>query len=73
MYQVVRGSSSAGEAAETKIPLREICWIFADEHEGAGGADEWILDVSPLVARPERKATASLEVRFEEFKVEWAA
>lgn len=72
MYQVVRGSN-AGEAAETKIPLREICWIFADEHEGAGGEDEWILDVSPLVARPERKATASLEVRFEEFKVEWAA
>ncbi|KAK7746144.1 hypothetical protein SLS62_009523 [Diatrype stigma] len=66
VYQIVRG----GSGAETRIPLREICWIFADEEDGD---NEWVLDVSPLAARPEKKATAPLEVRFEEFTVEWAA
>ena len=57
-----------------KVPLREICWIFADERDGApGGPDEWILEVSPLVARPEKSASAPLEVRFSEFKVEFDA
>ncbi|ORY61671.1 uncharacterized protein BCR38DRAFT_440837 [Pseudomassariella vexata] len=49
-----------------RIPLRKICWIFADEDEG-----DWVLDVSPLVARPEKDAIDALRVEFMEFKVEW--
>ena len=63
-----------GGDGSKKVPLREICWIFADERDGApGGPDEWILEVSPLVARPEKSASAPLEVRFSEFKVEFDA
>ncbi|KAI1337728.1 hypothetical protein F5Y15DRAFT_142594 [Xylariaceae sp. FL0016] len=57
-----------GEVKE-RVPLREICWIFADEDEGGG--EEWVLDVSPLVARPEKGASDSLRATFTEFKVEW--
>ncbi len=74
VYQVVPGGGGDGGAAAERVPLREICWIFADEHDGGGdGDDEWVLDVSPLVARPEKDAAAPLEVRFSEFKVEWAS
>ncbi|KAI0013891.1 hypothetical protein F4779DRAFT_561783 [Xylariaceae sp. FL0662B] len=58
-----------GEVAE-RIPLREICWILADEDEDGDG-EEWLLEVSPLVARPEKKATEPLKVRFAEFRVQW--
>ncbi|KAI0024998.1 hypothetical protein F4780DRAFT_489040 [Xylariomycetidae sp. FL0641] len=47
-------------------PLREICWVLADEDDG-----DWTLEVSPLVARPEKGTDKELEVRFLEFKVEW--
>lgn len=50
-----------------RVPLREICWIFADEDEG-----EWVLDVSPLAARPDKAAKDSLKVGFSEFKVQWS-
>lgn len=60
----------AGNVKE-KIPLREICWIFADENENGG--EDWVLEVSPLVARPEKTATSSLKVNFFDFKVEWLA
>ncbi|KAI4601858.1 hypothetical protein KJ359_010723 [Pestalotiopsis sp. 9143b] len=66
VYHVVLDES--GKVKE-KRPLREICWIFADEDETGG--EEWILDVSPLVARPEKNANESLKVDFKEFKVEW--
>ncbi|XXG96766.1 hypothetical protein Hte_003057 [Hypoxylon texense] len=52
-----------------KIPLREICWVLADEDEKDG--EEWLLDVSPLVARPEKSATESLKVQFKTFEVQW--
>ncbi|KAI1413593.1 hypothetical protein F5Y13DRAFT_26613 [Hypoxylon sp. FL1857] len=52
-----------------RIPLREICWVLADEDETGG--NEWLLDVSPLVARPEKKATESLKVNFKTFEVQW--
>ncbi|KAI8962417.1 hypothetical protein F5Y11DRAFT_193866 [Daldinia sp. FL1419] len=58
-----------GDVVE-KIPLREIGWVLADEDEGGG--EEWLLDVSPLVARPEKNATDSLEVNFKSFEVHWA-
>ncbi|KAI1384474.1 uncharacterized protein F4822DRAFT_415325 [Hypoxylon trugodes] len=51
-----------------KIPLREICWVLANEDEVG---EEWLLDVSPLVARPEKKATESLKVNFKSFEVQW--
>lgn len=57
-----------GEIKE-KRPLREICWIFADEDEQDG--EGWVLDVSPLVARPEKSAKGALKVEFKEFKVNW--
>ncbi|KAI1373397.1 hypothetical protein F4677DRAFT_429518 [Hypoxylon crocopeplum] len=52
-----------------KIPLREICWVLADEDEAGG--EEWLLDVSPFVARPEKMATESLKVNFKTFEVQW--
>ncbi|KAI0901473.1 hypothetical protein F4806DRAFT_489950 [Annulohypoxylon nitens] len=52
-----------------RIPLREICWVLADEDE-AGGTD-WTLDISPLVARPEKNTTESLKVNFKSFEVHW--
>jgi hypothetical protein len=66
VYQLVL--DDAGQVQE-RIPLREICWIFADENEGGG--EEWILEVSPLIARPEKKATEALHVKFTDFSVEW--
>ncbi|KAH8205810.1 hypothetical protein TruAng_000086 [Truncatella angustata] len=80
--EVVRESDEHGKSAwvyhlvlddqgqvKEKRPLREICWIFADEDENDGEA--WVLDVSPLVARPEKNAKDALKVDFTEFKVEW--
>ncbi|KAI1866963.1 hypothetical protein JX265_007539 [Neoarthrinium moseri] len=66
IYQVIL--DGAGNVKE-KLPLREICWIFADEDEKGG--EEWVLDVSPLVARPEKSAKESLKARFDEFEVKW--
>ena len=67
------------ETGETtkKVALREITWVFADEDaraEGQGGEgeeEEWVIDVSPLVARPEKNAAAPLTVEFKEFTVVW--
>ncbi|KAI8626810.1 hypothetical protein F5Y19DRAFT_190395 [Xylariaceae sp. FL1651] len=67
IYQLVVDGAT-GEVVE-RIPLREVCWILADEEEGQGEA--WVLDVSPLVARPEKNATAALSVEFKEFTVVW--
>ncbi|KAK7416671.1 hypothetical protein QQZ08_011906 [Neonectria magnoliae] len=50
-----------------RVPLREICWIFADEDEG-----DWVLDVTPLAARPDKAAKDALKVEFSEFKVQWS-
>lgn len=50
-----------------RTPLRKICWIFADEDD----ADDWVLDVSPLVARPEKSTQGTLKVDFWEFEVKW--
>lgn len=66
VYQLVLDEE--GQVKETR-PLREICWIFADEDENEG--EEWILDISPLVARPEKNAKETLKVNFKEFEVEW--
>ncbi|KAK2010657.1 hypothetical protein LZ32DRAFT_649031 [Colletotrichum eremochloae] len=50
-----------------RVPLRKICWIFADEDE-----DDWVLDVSPLAARPDKAAKNALKVEFSEFMVQWS-
>ncbi|KAI1433402.1 hypothetical protein GGR50DRAFT_505360 [Xylaria sp. CBS 124048] len=52
-----------------RIPLREVCWILADEEQD--GREGWVLDVSPLVARPERRAAGPLCAEFKEFTVAW--
>lgn len=67
VYRLIR---DADGNVQEKIPLREICWIFADENENGG--EEWVLDVSPLIARPEKKATTALQVNFMEFSVNWS-
>ncbi|KAI0553046.1 hypothetical protein F4679DRAFT_33426 [Xylaria curta] len=59
---------STGEVVE-RIALREVCWLLADEEEGDG--KEWVLDVSPLIARPEKNATTPLNAEFKEFTVVW--
>jgi hypothetical protein len=53
----------------TKVPLREITWIY-------GGCDEevgkWELTVEALAARPDTKVTEDLVVEFKDFEVQWA-
>ncbi|KAK7923316.1 hypothetical protein PG985_007387 [Apiospora marii] len=61
---------AAGNVQE-KVPLREICWIFADENDKDG--EEWLLDVSPLVARPAKTSPDPLKVNFFEFEVKWSS
>ncbi|KAH8911590.1 hypothetical protein BR93DRAFT_990593 [Coniochaeta sp. PMI_546] len=54
----------------TKVPLREITWIYA------GGDEEvakWDLTVEALAARPDKEVTSDLVVEFKDFTVEWAA
>lgn len=70
VYHLVTGQSGSASFAQ-RVPLREICWLFADEAEGAGGADEWVLDVAALAARPAKNASGNLAVRFSEFTVKW--
>ncbi|OTB08528.1 hypothetical protein M426DRAFT_317154 [Hypoxylon sp. CI-4A] len=53
-----------------RIPLREIGWALADEDKG--NEEEFILEVSPLVARPEKSAAESLKVNFKTFEVQWS-
>ncbi|KAI1826237.1 hypothetical protein F4861DRAFT_120680 [Xylaria intraflava] len=57
-----------GHVAE-RIPLREICWILADLDEDGG--EDRVLDISPLVARPEKNAAEPLSAEFREFTVVW--
>ncbi|KAF7552664.1 hypothetical protein G7Z17_g4182 [Cylindrodendrum hubeiense] len=51
---------------ETKTPLREICWVLGDN--GGEGLD---LEVSALVARPGKDINGELEVKFQDFDVQW--
>ncbi|KAI0883593.1 uncharacterized protein GGS22DRAFT_190252 [Annulohypoxylon maeteangense] len=66
VYRVV--SDKDGSVVD-KIPLREICWVLADEDEAGG--EEWTIDVSPLVARPGKDTADSLSVDFKLFEVQW--
>ncbi|KAI1108252.1 hypothetical protein F5Y14DRAFT_94930 [Nemania sp. NC0429] len=68
IYHLVLDEAT-GAVAE-RIPLREVTWILAGVDEDDGG-DPWVLDVSPLVARPEKNASAPLSVEFKEFSVVW--
>ncbi|KAI1742293.1 hypothetical protein F4680DRAFT_45811 [Xylaria scruposa] len=67
IYRLILDEST-GEVVE-RIALREVCWLLADEEEGDG--KEWVLDVSPLIARPEKNATTPLNAEFKEFTVVW--
>ena len=66
IYQLVLDSE--GKVKE-KQPMREICWILADEDEGGG--EEWQLEVSPLLCRPASGTSEVLKVEFRDFEVEW--
>lgn len=50
-----------------KIPMREICWVAADQM-----ADGWQLEVSAVVARPSKGTDEELEAKFEQFNVVWS-
>lgn len=67
IYQVILDEST-GEEVE-RIALREVCWILADEEDDEGKG--WVLDISPLIARPEKNATTPLSAEFKEFTVVW--
>ena len=49
-----------------RVPLREICWVYGDAPE------DWLVEVSAMAARPEKKATANLEVSVRDMVVKWA-
>ncbi|KAI0603560.1 hypothetical protein F4775DRAFT_588079 [Biscogniauxia sp. FL1348] len=70
VYRLVRDAAT-GETLR-RVPMREICWILADEDDDDDdGGDYWVIDVSPLVARPEKSASGPLKVEFSEFVVAW--
>jgi len=62
VYHVIAGE----DGTETKVPLREICWVFGDPNE------EWELTVEAMAARPEDGTSEALEVEFTSFEVSWA-
>ncbi|KAJ1335566.1 hypothetical protein MN608_02306 [Microdochium nivale] len=66
IYQLVLDGE--GKVTE-KQPMREICWILADEDEGEG--KEWRLEISPLLCRPSSGTSEVLKVDFSDFIVEW--
>lgn len=66
IYQLVLDGE--GKVIE-KQPMREICWILADEDEGGG--EEWRLEISPLLCRPSSGTSEVLKVDFSDFIVEW--
>ncbi|KAI1310886.1 hypothetical protein F5Y03DRAFT_9012 [Xylaria venustula] len=67
IYQLILDAAT-GEVLE-RLALREVCWVLADVDEDGG--EGWVLDVSPLIARPEKSATAPLSAEFKEFAVVW--
>ncbi len=59
---VYRVKEESGE----KVPLREICWVFAAGMEG------WEVDVCGMAARPaEDNGGGGLEVEFGGLEVRW--
>ncbi len=52
---------------DEKVPLREIAWVYGDE------PDRWQVEVVAMAARPEKNASASLEVEVRDMEVKWAA
>ncbi|KAL2169061.1 hypothetical protein VTG60DRAFT_6483 [Thermothelomyces hinnuleus] len=56
-----------GNGGETKVPLREICWVFGQER-----LEDWEVEVHAMAARPEKKAKGGLTVEFGDLKVRWA-
>jgi hypothetical protein len=53
----------------TKVPLREVTWVYAGGDEQVAN---WDLRVEAFAARPDTTVTSDLEVEFKDFKVEWA-
>ncbi|KAI0862725.1 hypothetical protein F4860DRAFT_471593 [Xylaria cubensis] len=68
IYRLILDEST-GEEIE-RIALREVTWILADEDEDDGKG--WVLDISPLIARPEKNTTEPLCADFKDFTVVWA-
>ncbi len=66
VYQLEEGAD--GPAA--KLPLREICWVFADNGDD-DGQEAWQLTVEAMAARPQQGAAAELEAQFRGFDVQW--
>ncbi|KAK4145964.1 uncharacterized protein C8A04DRAFT_26125 [Dichotomopilus funicola] len=70
VYRIVRVGGCEGE--ETKVPLREICWVFGEEQ-----LEEWEVEVSAMAARPEKNVSEGgekeLVVEFKGLEVKWAS
>lgn len=56
-----------GNGGETKVPLREICWVFGLER-----LEDWEVEVHAMAARPEKKAKGGLTVEVGNLEVRWA-
>ncbi|KAK4044153.1 hypothetical protein C8A01DRAFT_12443 [Parachaetomium inaequale] len=56
------------EETGEKVPLREICWVFADR----GEEEDWVVEVHAMAARPEKAVEGGLEVEFRGLDVKWA-
>ncbi|KAK5996768.1 hypothetical protein PT974_02109 [Cladobotryum mycophilum] len=52
---------------DEKVPLREICWPFAEN-----GGEGWELEVSAAVARPNKEVDGVLQAQFHDFDIKWA-
>ncbi|KAK3318807.1 hypothetical protein B0H66DRAFT_497588 [Apodospora peruviana] len=53
---------------DTKIPLREICWVYGDEDP-----DIWTLEVLAMACRPEKNTIDNLVAQVKDMKVEWSS
>jgi regulation of enolase protein 1 (concanavalin A-like superfamily) len=60
IYLLVGGDA----AASTKIPLREIGWVYNEP-------EKWELEVSAAVARPGKDVDGELVATFKDFDVQW--
>jgi uncharacterized protein len=61
VYQLMKGA----DGAETKVPLREICWVFSDK-------EDWELTIEAMAARPEKGTSEVLQAEFKDFQVVWS-
>lgn len=56
----------------TKVPLREVCWVYGGGGTGADAPGEWEVSVEAFAARPAPDAAAGeLVAKVKDFEVKW--